>query len=70
MPAPACIGLVLHQLAHVYRCARSEHNRHTPVDDIGEVQKQREQDAMGTVVFDWDLGLYVFALRNWTLGRV
>jgi hypothetical protein len=35
MPPQACIGLVLHQLAHVYRCASFEHNRHTPVDDTG-----------------------------------
>jgi hypothetical protein len=69
MPASACIGLVLLQLAHVYRCARSEYYRHTLVDDTGQAQKLREGNAIGTVAFDWGLGLFSCALRNWTLGR-
>lgn len=65
MPPPACVGLVLRQLAHVYRSARFERNRYTPIDNAGDVRKQREVDAVATFMFKWDLGVYVCLLRDW-----
>jgi hypothetical protein len=65
MPPSACIGLVLRQLAHVYRSAGFERNRYSPIDDTGDVRQRREVDSVCTVVFDWDLGLYECSLRDW-----
>lgn len=68
MPPAACVGLVLRLLAHAYHGARFEPTHHTSIDLDEEARQRCEVIAIGTVAFDWDLGLYLFALRNWQLG--
>jgi hypothetical protein len=65
MPAPACVGLVLLQLAHVYQCAKLEPHHRSAIDLTVEARRRCEGIAISTVALYWDLEHYIYAQRNW-----
>jgi hypothetical protein len=68
MPTPACIGLVQHELAHVYHFASFEEDHHTVVDVTGKVAERCEWLVEDTIN-EWGLEQFKYELIDWEAGQ-